>query len=528
MIKNGIIDNSVFKVGIYERLSREDGDDLESESILNQREILYKYVLDNRFTLVEEYVDDGWSGGNFNRPGFQQLIKDIERGKINCVITKDLSRLGRDHIDTGRYVERYFPENNIRYIAINDDIDTFFESSGIDMMPFRLSMNDMYAKDISKKVRSSLLTMKVQGKFCGSRAPYGYMKDANDKHKLVPNPETAHIVQKIFELYTSGCGSSAIAHLLTMEKVPTPITYKMDISKLRKDTHPEIWTEKSVNNILKNKEYTGCLVQHTSQNISYKTQKRRRLPKSEWCVVENTHEPLIDLDTYLLAQTMRNKSDTYKKDRRNVEYTLANLVYCKDCGAKMCINYDKKRDRVIMNCGSYRKYSKYGICFSHFINYDKLEKTIYQKLRELSCQYMNDKEEFERIIKKEFVDPKEVLKDKIEKARKEIDALRRKQDALYDDKFNNIIDAETYKRLYDQTSKNIEKSNETIMLYEQELSSIREECDSYRDSISIIESYLKIDHPTNEMIHKIIDKIYITKDKTVEIHYKIRKELVAV
>ena len=168
------IDNRIFKIAIYIRLSREDGDDMESESVTNQRSLLIGYLKAQNLVAVDIYIDDGYTGTNFERPDFKRMLNDIEKGKINMVITKDLSRLGRDHIMTGYYVETYFPENDVRYIAVNDDIDTFYETSGSDMMPFKLSMNDMYAKDISKKVRSNLLQMKKDGKFCGSSAPYGY------------------------------------------------------------------------------------------------------------------------------------------------------------------------------------------------------------------------------------------------------------------------------------------------------------------------------------------------------------------
>ena len=282
-------DNTTYKIGLYIRLSREDGDDLESESISNQRSLLTGFLKANNLVAIDEYVDDGYSGGNFNRPSFKRLIRDIEDKKINCVITKDLSRLGRDYIDTGRYVERYFPENGIRYIAVNDDIDTFHETSGSDMMPFKLSMNDMYAKDISKKVRSHLLTMKKEGKFCGSVPPYGYMRSPNNKYQLIIDPRTAPVVKHIFDLYISGYGSCAIAEILTREEYPTPIMFKNSEKKIDKCNHPEIWKHSSINNILKNKVYTGCLIQHTSQNINYKTKKRKKVPQSEWCIVENDH-----------------------------------------------------------------------------------------------------------------------------------------------------------------------------------------------------------------------------------------------
>ena len=516
-------DNINYKVGIYIRLSREDGDDLESESVTNQRSLLTGFLKANNLRIINEYVDDGYSGGNFNRPGFQKLIKDIEDGIINMVLTKDLSRLGRDHIMTGYYVENYFPEKQIRYIAVNDDIDTFYETSGSDMMPFKLSMNDMYAKDISKKVRSNLLQMKKDGKFCGSVPAYGYIRDPNDKHKLIPDPKYAPIVKRIFDLYINGYGSSSIAELLTKEKVPTPIILKNKEKSLNKCNHPEIWKHSSVSNILKNPIYTGILIQHTTQNINYKVKKRKRIPKNEWCVNESAHEPLITKETFELAQSIKDKSNNYNENRRNIKYILSDYVYCKDCGAKMSISYDKKRDRITMNCNNYRKFSKYGICFSHYINYEKLEKTIFKKISNISTKYIDKKEEFEQIVKNDHIDFRKELYKKINSLRDNIENLKIKQDSLYDDKFNGIINIETYQRLYSQVENEINMYNEKIKTYIKEINSIKDKSKEVIDYSIIVQDFLSMKNPTKEILNKLIEKVYVTKDKNIEIYYRVKQ-----
>lgn len=521
-------DNINYKIGLYIRLSREDGDDLESESVTNQRSLLTGFLKANGLVAVDEYVDDGYSGGNFNRPGFQRLLKDLQDKRINMVMTKDLSRLGRDHVMTGYYVESFFPENNIRYIAVNDDIDTFYETSGSEMMPFKLSMNDMYAKDISKKVRSNLLEMKKEGKFCGSVPPYGYMRHPDNKHQLIIDPRTAPVVKEIFDLYISGYGSCEIAEILTREEIPTPIMLKNKEKALLKCDHPYIWKHTSIDNILRNRCYTGVLIQHTSQSINYKVKKRKKVPKEEWCVKENAHDPIISQETFDIAQSIRNKSNNYDPNRRNVKYVLSDLVYCKDCGARMSISYDKKRDRVTMNCNSYRKFSKYNICCSHYMNYTKLENTVISKLRLLSNQYLQDKEEFEKIIREEYVDPRTELNKKIDTLRKDIEKLKLKQDSLYDDKFNNVISADTYQRLFDQTEKNINIANEKLNKYKLEVSCIKEDSVLYAEYLTIIENFLNMKNPTKEIMNKLIEKIFITKDKKIEIHYRIKKSDVLV
>ena len=522
MYNRYFFDDMNYYIALYIRLSREDGDDLESESITNQRSLLLNFLDSHKLKPVEIYIDDGFSGGNFERPAFKRMLTDLENKKINCVITKDLSRLGRDFIETGRYVERYFPENHIRYIALNDDIDTFNEHcGGSDMMPFKLGMNDMYAKDISKKVRATLYNMKRDGKFCGSHPSYGYLRDPEDKHHLIPDPETAPIVKKIFELYLDGYGISKIADIMTKEGYITPIVRKLREESVPKKYHPEIWKPATVNNILRNRTYTGCTIQHTSQNVNYKSKIRRKVPKSEWMIKENTHEALIDKDTFDIVQSMRNKSNNYDENRRNVDYALSGLVYCKDCGQRMSINYDKYRDRTFMNCTTYRRMSKYNICFSHYVNYKKLEKTINDSIRKLANKYKKDEKEFESLIKNQYIDSKEELRIKINSLKKELSSLENKQDTLYDDRFNGIITVETYQRLYNATENKIGTVKMNIRELENKLKNIKDDDSLVLNNKKIIEDFLSIKEPTKEMLHKIIDKIYINKDKEVEVHYKV-------
>ena len=516
------IDNKTFNIAIYIRLSREDGDDLESESVTNQRCLLNGYLKAQGLVAVNCYIDDGYTGTNFNRPEFKRMIEDIENGKINMVITKDLSRLGRDHIMTGFYVETFFPEKNVRYIALNDDIDTFFETSGSDMMPFKLSMNDMYAKDISKKVRSNLMQMKKDGKFCGSSPSFGYIRDPNNKHQLIPDPNTAFVVKKIFDLYVMGYGSSQIADILTKEGIPTPIMHKYSQSKLSQFNHPEIWKHTSISNIIKNRVYIGDLIQHKVQKINYKVKKMKNVPKSEWCIKENVHEPLIDRQTFELAQSIKDSFNNYDSKRRKVDYVLSNLVYCKECGSRMSISYDKKRNRITMNCNNYRKFSKYNICFSHYLNYTKLEEVICNKLRMMSKQYINDLDAFKTIIVNQVGNPISEKQNKIHELNLKIDELIRKQDSLYDDKFNNIISRETYQRLFQKSVEEIKTIKEKIVQINREITNINEKKDNMEDSL-IINNFLKMKNPTKEMMNRLINRIYVNKDKKIEIYYRIKK-----
>ena len=285
-----------FNVGIYIRLSQEDKDkkyESDSESVINQRELLTNYVKNNNFNLIGEYVDDGYSGTDFERPGFQKLIDDIKSKKINCVIVKDLSRLGRDHVMTGYYMESYFPENNIRFISILESYDSFKNQASNDSSTFIIACNDYYSKQNSIKIRNVLNEKRKSGKFVGSLPCFGYMRDPEDKGHLIPNPETAPIVKQIFEWRKSGIGPSRIVTMLNEKAYPTPSGYKKTNYSTRLIVR-DIWNISSVKKILSNRIYTGDMVQHTQTKVNYKSKKKITLDKSMWMIVENTHEPLVD------------------------------------------------------------------------------------------------------------------------------------------------------------------------------------------------------------------------------------------
>lgn len=376
-MNNLMMHNNLFKVGAYLRLSKEDDNKLyrrenESESITNQRSLIMNYIKDNGFILTKEYVDDGFSGTTFDdRPAFRQMIKDIEQGKINTVITKDLSRLGRDYIQSGYYLEQYFPSKKVRYISILDNIDTFLDSANNDIAPFKALFNDMTSKDTSKKIRSILKDKKRQGLFLGSEAAYGYMKDPNNKHYLIPNPDTAPIVRKIFDYALAGLSIANIATILNNDKVKTPHAYKN-----RKPTNKRIniyyWTNSSVNKILKNRVYTGDLVQNVQSKLNYKSKKKIKLAEKDWIIVENTHEAIITKEEFEVIQnSSKKKRKTITK--RN-KLLFENLVFCSECGGALSANYNKRQNSWSLNCNKYTRSPRLRLCDPHFIPYKNLKK----------------------------------------------------------------------------------------------------------------------------------------------------------
>ena len=294
-MKLDLMNNIDYKVGIYIRLSKEDEEKekySESESIGNQREILMQYIKENKLNFVGEYVDDGISGTSFDRPGFNKMIEDIENKKINMVITKDLSRLGRNYVQSGYYTETYFPEHNVRYISILDNIDTAIDSSNNDIAPFKSILNEMYAKDISKKINSVLQSKRKQGEYLGS-APFGYKKDPENKYHLIVDEEASKIVKLIFEKYLEGYGTTQIADYLSSRKFPIPSDYS-NKKRGNKSITYGLWAGSTVRFILTNEIYTGTVIQGKRKKLNFKSKKFVKIPKDDWVRVENTHEAIIE------------------------------------------------------------------------------------------------------------------------------------------------------------------------------------------------------------------------------------------
>ena len=297
-----------YNTALYLRLSKDDGTMSESSSIQTQKEMLTRYCRENGFAISQIYIDDGWSGTNTNRPSFQRMLSDIEDGKINCVITKDLSRLGRNYLETGSFTEIYFPEHNVRYIAVTDGVDTA-KGSTMDITPFKNLLNDMYAQDISKKVKSSLLTRQKQGKFIGTKSPYGYIKDPADKNHLLIDERFAPTVRYIFSLAKDGMGMVQISRRLAKEKIPRPVVAAAEEMEcydryLTTEESAYKWSVGSVREILRNPVYKGAICGQKRPKISLKSGKRKPVKSAGTFVVEGMHEPIIEPEEWELVQRM--------------------------------------------------------------------------------------------------------------------------------------------------------------------------------------------------------------------------------
>lgn len=377
--------NAVWHTALYARLSREDGDKPESDSIANQKKMLENYLeYQPEFKIAGFYADDGYTGTNFDRPEFRHLIQDIESGTINCIVVKDLSRFGRDYIDVGHYLERWLPEHGVRFIAVSDNIDS--ERGPYDMiLPVKNIINEQYARDISQKVRGSLQIKQQRGEFIGAFASYGYRKDPNNHNRLVIDPPAADIVRRIFNWFEQGNGKIRIAKLLNGEGIPCPSQYKKLNGETyhngQKLTETSYWTYATVHRILNNQMYAGSMIQGKAPRQSMHG-KAKLLDKERWAVVENTHEAIIEPEQWDRVQSLLQKDTRTLNFDQNIS-PFAGFLRCGDCGRAM--SKTNHSSGVYYCCGSYKRYGP-TVCTRHGISHRELEQVVLADLNKIIAE----------------------------------------------------------------------------------------------------------------------------------------------
>jgi len=492
-------------VGIYIRLSEEDKNkkENESESIKNQRLFLLNYAKEKKFNIIKEYVDDGYTGLDYNRPQFKLMINDINNGLINCIITKDFSRLGRENSQFIYYVETFFPQKKVRYISVNDNYDSEINCDN-DIVPFKSVINDFYSKDISKKVRSTIYSKMECGLYVGSKPCYGYKKDINNKNKLVIDTYPSIIVKSIFADFVNGKNMSQIARELTERKIDIPSFYNQKC--VGKKPHYNIWKAQTIKYILTNEIYIGNMVQGKVQNISYKVKKRKKINKKNWKIVEGTHEPIISKELFFQAQKKLNSNVKYSK---HTELLLIGLVKCKECGTALG-SISTSNHKHYFNCKTYLLNHKMA-CYSHSINYEKLEKIVIDDLKtELNKRIINYEKINNNLNKK-----RDKITNDISNSKKSILDLKRKKEILYSDRLNNILSVEEYIETKEKIDNKIKIESESIEKLKIELN----DCENDFSYNSLVDSLLKLEKPNKLLLSLLIDKIEINKNKEIEISY---------
>ena len=503
-----VSDQEKYNCALYCRLSKDDDLQGESNSITNQKEILTQYANENNLNIYDVYIDDGYSGTNFERPDFKRMIQDIKNKKVNMVIVKDSSRLGRDYIGFGEYVEKIFPENRVRLISILDNYDSAIDNGVADTLPFRAVINDLYAKDISKKVKASKHKNAVNGLFNGNRTPYGYTRSETDRHKLAIDEKYAKNVRRIFNLYLEGTALNQIAYTFNDEHIPTP----SQISATGKNICT-IWKPSSIKHILRNEVYIGNMVQEKCKRINYKLNKRIKNDKSKWIRVENTHEPIIDKEKFYAVQDiLDSKSETRTKSRNLL---LKGLVVCSDCGKKMGTTTHSS-DTVYLRCHTYAILPKQRLCTPHNINYKKLENAVIAEIQRIGQTYL-DKKKMKQIIDTKYNEQEKLQEFRKQKSLlvKSIEILDFQIEKLYEDKLNGLINNDDFSRMYDKKVKEREENQNKL----KELNEIKFEKHTI-DYEKVINEFLEKDNITAYMLNSLIEKIEIGENKQVTIYYK--------
>ena len=503
---------------LYCRLSVDDELNGESNSITHQKEMLEEYAQKNNFYNIKFYVDDGYSGTSFNRPAFKELIKNIDSGIVGTVIVKDMSRLGRDYLKVGYYSEVYFGEAGVHFIAVNDNVDNTIENDS-DFTPFRNIMNEWYAKDTSKKVRAVIRAKGMSGKSTCNCPPYGYIKDENGNWLV--EKEAAEIVKKIYRLCIEGYGPMQISKKLNAQKAISPVVWKNKVGwkyKLEKVDHPELWTVSAIRRILSNPIYLGNTVNFRTKKKSYKSHSVVYLPKDEWVIFEDTHEAIIDRDTFDTVQKLREGV------RRRVSIDgemsiFSGLLYCADCGTKMYLNRHRGSEKDAFNCASYRK-EKERTCTSHYITLHAIEDIVLYDLQRVLGMAKGQETEFVSMLQEK--NKKMTKSDLSEKAKecdeaeKRIAVLDRIIQNLYEDKVSGTLSEERFIKL----SKNYESEQaeltDKVKFLKEELMAVQKETADINKFMRLIKRYTEITELNAEIVRTFIDKIYVHKGEKAQ------------
>lgn len=521
----------VFQVAIYVRLSKsEEGKSKEeqSRSIINQKNICMNYLnsqkeSDNgiiKYDFIDYYIDDGISGSTFDRPAFTKLKEDINHKKINMVIIKDLSRLGREHIESDEYLEKWFPEHDTRCVAILDNIDTFSEKANNEIAPILNWANERHNKETSKKIKKTFRNNIMAGLYMGSDPPYGLIKGntKETKHKLIVDESVRSIIIDIFEKAKQEWSLNKIADYLTSKNIPIPSIHKNSNRGLKTKTF-EIWDRNTIKDILTNEMYIGNMVQGKTTRLSLKSKKITYIPKEDWIVVKNTHEKIISDDTFNLVQVILKKNS--HKQINSKYYLLKGLLICHDCKHTLSIQQNKNSKQAYTVCNYYKKYSKHNVCTPHRFNYKNIENNILNIIKN-ECKKYVDSTNFINLLKN-----KENTQDKLEetnllikRSENTINRYKKQINITYMDKLNEKITEDTFLDIQNSLNNKINEEELKIKELDKELDNLKEYKEpNYKE---IVDNFLSFKHIDRTKILQIIDKIEVSEDGSLDIFFKIK------
>ena len=508
--------NQIGITALYCRLSRDDGTESESNSIGNQKKLLSQKAKEMGLTDTKYYVDDGYTGTNFNRPGFQQLIDDIEIGLVSAVMVKDLSRLGRDYVSVGNYTDSYFPEHNIRFIAVNDAIDS--DEGESEIAPFKNILNEMYARDISKKIRSSHRLRGSMGEPL-SQPPYGYMKSPENKKKWIIDPEAATVVKSIFKMCLDGKGNETIARELQENEVLIPMAYwqskGLNRGGKKTQTNPYKWCKTTVQKILSQQEYCGDIINFKTYSKSFKNKRRIENSKENWAVFKDVNEPIIDRETFETVQKFISKTKRRAPKKENGERSIFNgLIYCGDCHSKMRYHTSTSNKEIHYFTCSDNKVDYRGKCPGrHYVRADALEEVVKLELRRLVEMLEIDESYFAQLLLRkndeEREKDKKFLESELQKAIARSGTVSQLYEKLYEDNVIGKVSDEWFVELSHKYEKERMDLKAKIADTRHKIEELKNTNSEYGKFISAIRRFMQMDNLTSPLLRELIDHIDI-------------------
>lgn len=508
--------NQIGITDLYCRLSRDDGTESESNSIGNQKKLLSQKAKEMGLTDTKYYVDDGYTGTNFNRPGFQQLIDDIEIGLVSAVMVKDLSRLGRDYVSVGNYTDSYFPEHNVRFIAVNDAIDS--DEGESEIAPFKNILNEMYARDISKKIRSSHRLRGSMGEPL-SQPPYGYTKSPENKKKWIIDPEAATVVKSIFKMCLDGKGNETIARELQENKVLIPMAYwrskGLNRDGKKTQTDPYKWGKTTIQKILSQQEYCGDIINFKTYSKSFKNKRRIENSKENWAVFKNVNEPIIDRETFETVQKFISKTKRRAPKKENGERSIFNgLIYCGDCHSKMRYHTSTSNKEIHYFTCSDNKVDYRGKCPGrHYVRADALEEVVKLELRRLVEMLEIDESYFAQLLLRkndeEREKDKKFLESELQKAITRSNTVSQLYEKLYEDNVIGKVSDEWFVELSHKYEKERMDLKAKIADTRHQIEELKNTNSEYGKFISAIRRFMQMDNLTSPLLRELIDHIDI-------------------
>ncbi len=519
---------------LYCRLSRDDGTEGDSNSVANQKKLLTKYAKENGFGNTRFYVDDGYTGTNFNRPGFQKLLEDMEMGYVSAIIVKDMSRLGRDYLQVGYYTDTFFPDHNIRFIAINDCVDS--DDGENELAPFRNVMNEMYARDISRKVRSSHRLRGNAGEPL-SQPPYGYMKSPENKKQWIIDPEAAQIVKEIFAMCIEGKGNETIARILQERQVLVPMAYWQSKGLERGGKKTQVnqykWCKTTIAKILAQQEYCGDVINFKTYSKSFKNKARIRNPEANWAIFKDRHDPIIDRETFEQVQKLTGKIKRRAPKNSNKKSMFCDLVYCADCGSKLWYHTNTKNDSIqYFSCSNYKTDTR-GTCETrHYVREDAIAQVVKMELQYMATLLDEHEDEFAEAIEKktnaDSIKEKKLIEAELQKAIVRNERVAGLYEKLYEDNAEGKVTDEWFMQLSHKYEVERMELKAKIAEYKERLRRLAENNRNKESFISAVRKFMEMKELTPALLHELIDRIEVyetegtgkNRTQRILIHYR--------